>query len=163
MSTLIQLSTKQNPIVLTTDGTPVAGTIVETDCAIIQVNQGQLDNRDMFSVIAKQLIVNGIVGQSLYRLYYNNIPTFAGGSLIAQSASLDTINNSSSFSRYFTISSGNIIGADNIQLLNDDFNQTTDTTTYIDLGNTMYFIFTIENTDPSIIADVPKLVLEIYK
>jgi phage terminase large subunit-like protein len=68
MSTLIQLSTKQNPIVLTTDGTPVAGTIVETDCAIIQVNQGQLDNRDMFSVIAKQLIVNGIVGQSLYRL-----------------------------------------------------------------------------------------------
>ena len=163
MSTLIQISNPQNPTVLTTNGIPVAGTIAETDCAIIAVNQFELNTADMFTTLAKHHVLQGTTGTSTYRLYYNNIPTFAGGSLIATSGVLAPVNNSSSFSRFFTISGSNIIGGDSINQSETDYSQTPDTSTFIDLGNTMYFIFTIENSDLSIIADVPKFVIQIFK
>ena len=163
MSTLIQISNPQNPIVLTANGIPVAGTIAETDCAIIAVNQFELTPGDMFTTLAKHYILNGTTGTSTYRLYYNNVPTFLGGSLIATSGNLLTVNNSGSFSRFFTISGSNIIGNDSTAPDATDYNQTPDTSTFIDLGNTMYFIFTIENSDLSITADVPKFVIQIFK
>jgi hypothetical protein len=161
MSTLIQISNPQNPIVLTRNGTPVAGSISETDCAIIRVDPGQLNPRDMFTVLAKHHAI-ATTGTSMYRLYYNNIATFAGGSLIATSSSLSSVNNSGSFSRFFTISGTNIIGSDSTSQDATDYTQTSDTVTFIDLTNTMYFIFTIENSDVSTIADVPKFVIEIF-
>jgi hypothetical protein len=161
MSTLIQISNPQNPIVLTRNGTPVAGSISETDCAIIRVEPGQLNPRDMFTVLAKHHAI-ATTGTIMYRLYYNNIATFAGGSLIATSSSLDSVNNSGSFSRFFTISGTNIIGSDSTSQDATDYTQTSDTVTFIDLTNTMYFIFTIENSDVSTIADVPKFVIEIF-
>lgn len=163
MSTLIQLSTKQNPLVLTTVGNPVGNTIAETDCAIIQVNPGELNSRDMFTVLAKHYVFQGIAGTSIYRLYYNNVPTFVGGSLISTSANLLPAINSGSFSRFFTISGNNIIGNDSTTPDATDYNQSPDTITVIDLTNPMYFIFTIENTDFNTIANVLKFVLEIYK
>ena len=162
MSTLIQISNPQNPIVLTASGIPVSSTIAETDCAIIAVNQFELNPGDMFTTLAKHSII-ATTGTSTYRLYYNNVPTFVGGSLIATSGTLTPVNNSCSFSRFFTISGSNIIGADSISQSETDYTQTPDTSTFIDLGNTMYFIFTIENSDLNTISDVPKLVLEIYK
>jgi hypothetical protein len=162
MSTLIQISNPQNPIVLTMDGNPVAGTIAETDCSIIRVDPGQLNSRDMFTTLAKHNII-ATTGTSIYRLYYNNVPTFVGGSLIATSSALTPGLNSGSFSRFFTISGTNIIGADPIGQVETDYNQTDDAITFIDLTNTMYFIFTIENSDVSIIADVPKFVIQIFK
>jgi hypothetical protein len=162
MSTLIQISNPQNPIVLTASGIPVSSTIAETDCAIIAVNQFELNPGDMFTTLAKHSII-ATTGTSTYRLYYNNVPTFVGGSLIATSSTLYPVNNSGSFSRFFTISGSNIIGSDSTSQDATDYTQTNDTITFIDLGNTMYFIFTIENSDVNTSSDVPKFVIQIFK
>jgi hypothetical protein len=166
MSTLITLSGANNPQVYVATGLPVSTTITETESAIIRIPGNTLQPDDMISVRAKaHKLVSGILGsQSILRVYHNNVPNLIGATLIATAANIDGVNNLESFYREFIINGSNLYYIDPITSFQaDDLSPIASSNSFIDLGNDLFLIFSIENADLGDVCNWVKCVASIYR
>jgi hypothetical protein len=166
MGTLITLNENNNPQVYVATGIPVATTITETESAIIRIPANTLQPDDMISVRAKvHKLVGGAPGsQSTLRVYHNNAPNLVGATLIATSGAIDSINNLQSFYREFIINGSNLYYVNPItSQIPDDLNSIDSLNSFIDLGNDLYLVFSIENFDLGDVCNWVKCVASIYR
>jgi hypothetical protein len=166
MSTTITLSGNTNPKVYVATGIPVSTTITETESAIIRIPGNTLQPDDMISIRAKaHKLVSGILGsQSILRVYHNNVPNLIGATLIATAANIDGVNNLESFYREFIINGSNLYYIDPITSFQaDDLSPIASSNSFIDLGNDLFLVFSIENADLGDLCNWVKCVASIYR
>jgi len=165
MGTLITLNGINNQQVFVTTGTPVTGTITETESAIIQIPANTLLSDDMISIRAKIHKSVGIpASSSLLRMYYNNAPTLIGATLIAAASDLNSITNLESFYRELIIKGTSLFYMNPLPVGNeDDLAAVEAVNSFIDMSNDLYFIFSIENGNPVDVCTWNKCIAKIFR
>ena len=165
MGTLITLSGINNPQVFVTTGTPVTGTIIETESAIIKIPANTLLSDDMISIrakIHKSVVIPPSI--SFLRMYHNNAPTLIGATLIATASDLDIIRNLESFYRELIINGTNLFYMNPLPAGDSDDLATVEAVnSFIDMSNDLYFIFSIENGNLGDVCTWTKCVAKIFR